>query len=78
MAGGISNVKAPCPELTKEAMWGIKEAVDLAQVRERCIKRLAQSVRKSAKCHLSREKIVRYIARIASLSARIAVVNQYG
>jgi len=66
--------RAPA-KVKKEAVWGIKEAVDLVLVREKCIRQPAQIVRKNAKCLSSPEMSVRYIARIVSQSARIAAVK---
>ena len=58
----------------KEVVWGIK-VVDSGADRGRCTRQLARNARKNVKCHLSPEKIVRYIARIVSLSAKIAAVK---
>ena len=71
----LSVAKKACLTAGREDTWGIKVEANLAQVQEKCIRRPARSVRKNARCHLSLEKIVRYIAKIVSLSARIAVVK---
>ena len=71
----LSVVKKAYLTVGREDTWVIKAVVDLARVRERCIKRPARNARKNAKYHLSPEKIVRYIARIVSLSARIAAIK---
>lgn len=44
--------------------------------RERCTKRLAQSVRKNVKFHSNPAKTVQYTARIASQSAKKKAVNK--
>ncbi|MFH1380710.1 MAG: hypothetical protein ABIH57_00870, partial [Candidatus Omnitrophota bacterium] len=55
----------------KEVTWDInKAAVDLTEVREKCIRRLAQSVTKSAKSLSSRAVIARYIAKSAFQNAK--------
>ena len=71
----LSIVKKAYLTVGREDTWVIKVAANLAQVQEKCIRRPARSVRKNVRCHLSLEKIVRYIAKIVSLSARIAVVK---
>ena len=50
--------------------------VDLTEGRERCTRRLAQSVRKNAKSLSNPAVIVRYTARSASQSAEIEAVKR--
>ena len=60
----------------KEITWDInKVAVDSIEVREKCTKQLAQSVRKNAKSLSSRAATVRYIARNAFQSASRGVTG---
>ena len=60
----------------KEAVWGIKAVVvDLAGDQGKCIRQSAKNARKSVKCLSSLAKTVRFIARNAFRSAKIAAVN---
>ena len=66
-----------CTKVKKEVVWGINQVVAVsAERRERCIRRLARNVRKNAKSHSSPEKIVRFIARTVSLSAKMRDVKR--
>ena len=49
--------------------------VDSTEVREKCTRRLAQTVRKNAKSLSSREATVRYTAKNAFQSAKTKVVK---
>jgi len=53
-----------------------KVVVDLTEVRERCTRRLAQTVRKNAKSLLSQAVTVRYIAGNAFQSAKAKAVKR--
>ncbi len=62
-------------QLKKEATWHMDKVVDMA-VRERCTRRHAQNVKKSAKSLLSRAATVRYTAGNAFQSARTKGVKR--
>jgi hypothetical protein len=62
------------PKNKGRVVWRISKVVVLAG-REKCSRRPAQNVRKNAKFLLSPEKTVRYIARTAFRSVKIAAVN---
>ena len=53
----------------------VDTAVDSAEVRRRCTKRLALNVKRNAKFLLNPEVTVRYTARIAFQSARTTAVK---
>ena len=57
-----------------EVAWDIKVAVS-AECRERCIKRSVRTAKKNVKFLSNQEKIVRYIAKSAFRSAKIAAVK---
>jgi hypothetical protein len=61
----------------REVTWRIKvAAVDSAERRERCTKRRARNVKKSAKFLLNPEKTVLSIARIVFLSVRMLAAKE--
>ena len=68
----------------KEIQWDINKAVvvdtamaeDTAVDRRRCTKRFAQTARKNALSRLSQAETVRFTARNASQSVKIAGVNE--